>query len=274
MNTRILVAVVGIPALIAIVLWAPIGVICAALCILSALAGMELQQCVSGQRRSVMVVVSAVLSALMVSDSKFQTAPLALALMGLCAYAVSQGGKVKFEQVAAAMFASGPIAYSFSSFLRMDAVDIPRPVLLLPFVLSFCCDSFAYLAGRAFGRHKLAPIVSPHKTVEGAIGGLLGNVAGGLIFMSIARRLDILYAPWLWTVAVSLLCGVVSQLGDLSFSLIKRQYGIKDYGRVFLAHGGVLDRFDSVLFVAPVVEIALLGSYSSFWIFFPSDGVF
>ena len=262
MNTRILVAVVGIPALLAIVLRAPIGVICAALCILSALAGMELQQCVSGQRRSVMVVVSAVLPVLTVLwqfRMDESPAPLfALQLMALCAYAVSQGGKVKFEQLAASLTACVAIAYSFSAFLRLDRAGASRAVLLLPFVLSFCCDSFAYLAGRAFGRHKLAPIVSPHKTVEGAIGGLLGNVAGGLIFAFLLRHFTGDAPAYLPMVALSLLCGVVSQLGDLTFSLIKRQYGIKDYGRAFLAHGGALDRFDSVLFVTPVIEFALL----------------
>ncbi|MBQ9618307.1 MAG: phosphatidate cytidylyltransferase, partial [Oscillibacter sp.] len=146
------------------------------------------------------------------------------------------------------------VAYSFASFLRIDGGGAHRALLLLPFVLSFSCDSGAYLAGRSFGRHKLAPVVSPHKTVEGAVGGLVGNVVGGLVFLFLTRTGPGFFA----TLALSLLCGVISQVGDLSFSLIKRQYGIKDYGRVFLAHGGVLDRFDSVLFVAPVVEYALL----------------
>ena len=173
--------------------------------------------------------------------------------MLLFAYAISQGGAVKFEQVAAALFAGIAIAHSFASFLRMDAAGIARPYLLLPFILSFSCDSGAYLAGRAFGRHKLAPVVSPHKTVEGAVGGLLGNLIGGLVFAFLNGG----GPDYLRMIMLSLICGVISQLGDLSFSLIKRQYGIKDYGRVFLAHGGVLDRFDSVLFVTPVVEFAL-----------------
>ena len=258
MNTRILVAVIGIPLIILIILYSPGAVICAALCVLAGLAGMELQQCVSGKRRSVMVAVSAVLPVCAVlwhfvmSESP---APLwTLEVMLLFAYAVSQGGKVKFEQISAALFSATAIAYSFASFLRMDAAGVHRALLLLPFVLSFSCDSGAYLAGRAFGRHKLAPVVSPHKTVEGAIGGLLGNVVGGLVFAFLIRRFSIGGLGYWETLTLALLCGVVSQLGDLSFSLIKRQYGIKDYGRVFLAHGGVLDRFDSVLFVAPIVE--------------------
>ena len=264
MSSRILVAVVGIPLIILIILWAPSWAICAALCALAGLAGLELQQCVSGQRRGAMVALSAVLPVLTILWG-FLTAESpallwAAEIMLLSAYAISQGGAVKFEQIAAALLAGIAIAHSFASFLRMDAAGIARAYLLLPFVLSFSCDSGAYLAGRAFGRHKLAPVVSPHKTVEGAVGGLLGNVIGGLVFAFLMRHFNGAGLGYLQMTALSLACGVISQLGDLSFSLIKRQYGIKDYGRVFLSHGGVLDRFDSVLFVTPVVEFAL------FWI--------
>ncbi len=262
MSSRILVAVVGIPLVILIVLWAPSQAICAALCALAALAGMELQQCVSGEKGGVMVALSAVLPAFTILWAFLTAQSPALLwtaeVMLLCAYAVSRDGAVKFERLAAALFSATAIAYSFASFLRMDAAGIARPYLLLPFVLSFSCDSGAYLAGLAFGRHKLAPVVSPHKTVEGAIGGLLGNVVGGLVFAFLSRRFADGGLDYLLTFALSAACGVISQLGDLSFSLIKRQYGVKDYGRVFLAHGGVLDRFDSVLFVAPIVEYVLL----------------
>ena len=103
------------------------------------------------------------------------------------------------------------------------------------------------------GRHKLAPKVSPKKTVEGSIGGLVGNVICGLAFAYVMNRWfggSIHYGSM---ALLALVCGVVAQIGDLSFSLIKREFGIKDYGKIFLAHGGVLDRFDSVLFVAPTL---------------------
>ena len=263
MNSRILVAVVGIPVLILVVLWSPRWVICAALCALAALAGMELQQCVGRERRSVMAALSTalpVLTVLWYFRTSESPAPLwTSALMIVFAYALSQGGKVKFEQISATLLSGFAAAYSFASFLRMDSGGASRVFLLLPFVLSFSCDSGAYLAGRSFGRHKLAPVVSPHKTVEGAVGGLLGNVLGGLVFAFLLRRFSGGGPDYFHIAVLSLVCGVVSQLGDLSFSLIKRQYGIKDYGRIFLAHGGVLDRFDSVLFVAPIVE------YAFFW---------
>jgi phosphatidate cytidylyltransferase len=172
-------------------------------------------------------------------------------------YAVFKAGAVKFQQIMAGLFGSIAIGYSFSAFLRMEQGGIHRAYLLLPFILSFACDTFAFFAGLTLGRHKLAPKVSPKKTVEGSIGGLLGNLACGLLFAFVMDRWfggSIGYGPM---AALALACGVVAQLGDLSFSLIKREFGIKDYGRLFLEHGGVLDRFDSVLFVTPVIEIIL-----------------
>ena len=129
--------------------------------------------------------------------------------------------------------------------------------MLLPFILSFACDTFAYFAGRAFGRHKLAPKVSPKKTVEGSIGGILGNVVCGLIFVFVMDHWLEAGIGYGTMVVLAVTCSIVAQIGDLSFSLIKREFGIKDYGHLFLEHGGVLDRFDSVLFVTPLVEIIL-----------------
>jgi phosphatidate cytidylyltransferase len=156
----------------------------------------------------------------------------------------------------AGLFGSIAIGCSFSAFLRLEASGVHRAYLLLPFILSFACDTFAFFAGLTLGKHKLAPKVSPKKTVEGSIGGLVGNVLCGLLFVWVMERFfggaAMGYGPM---ALLALLCGVVAQIGDLSFSLIKREFGIKDYGHLFLAHGGVLDRFDSVLFVAPVIEI-------------------
>src|SRR5699024_6619403 len=106
--------------------------------------------------------------------------------------------------------------------------------------------------------HKLAPVVSPKKTVEGAIGGVIGATALMLLVVFLMNR----YAGQNIHYAGALIMGaagaVIGQVGDLSFSIIKRQTGIKDYSHIFPGHGGVLDRFDSVIFVAPVVELVLL----------------
>lgn len=260
MKSRILVAVVGVPVLLYVVLAAPPIVIMVALCILAGVGGIELQKCVSGEKRSELIGMSAVAACLTV-EWYFDRPEHAVTLFLLEAliffgYAIWRGGEVKFSQIMAGLFGSIAIGYSFSAFLRLEASGLHRAYLLLPFILSFACDTFAFFAGLTLGKHKLAPKVSPKKTIEGSIGGLLGNAACGLLFVFVMDRFFggsvIGYGPM---VLLALACGVVAQIGDLSFSLIKREFGIKDYGHLFLAHGGVLDRFDSVLFVAPVIEI-------------------
>ena len=114
----------------------------------------------------------------------------------------------------------------------------------------------------ACGKHKLAPHVSPKKTVEGGVGGLLGGVIGMLLLHAIGTwALGESFLSWGQILALGLLGSVIDQIGDLSFSVIKREFGVKDYGKLLPGHGGVLDRFDSVTFVAPFAYLlaALLG---------------
>ena len=256
LKSRVLVSVIGVPLLVVIVLWAPTVVIAAALALLAGIGSMELQQCVSSTQKGELVGLCFVLPVFIVLW--YHTRPDVLILLILAdvlflfAYAIVKAGAVKFNQLMAALFGTLVISYSFSAFLRIEAMGLPRVWLFLPFILSFACDTFAYFVGCTIGKHKLAPKVSPKKSVEGSIGGIVGNVICGLLFAFFVGGIS--YGGM---VILAIACGVVAQIGDLSFSLIKREFGIKDYGKLFLAHGGVLDRFDSVLFVAPVVEIIL-----------------
>ncbi|MBQ9346799.1 MAG: phosphatidate cytidylyltransferase [Oscillibacter sp.] len=255
MKSRLLVAAVGIPLLLVIVLWLPAFVMAAALCALAAVAAWELLHCVGGEEKDILGVMGGVFAALTVTWSRTMPDRLPvlffLFVLAVFAYAVAEEGAVKWEQIGAVLFGGIFIAWSFSAFLRMEAAGVGRSALLLPFLLSFACDTCALFVGRSYGKRKLAPVVSPHKTVEGAVGGLAGSLAAGLLFTLLIPGMRTRFLSML---LLSLLSGVVAQVGDLSFSLIKRQYGIKDYGRLFLDHGGVLDRFDSVLFVAPLVD--------------------
>ncbi len=262
MKSRILVAVAGLPLLVWIVLWARIGWMMGALGLLSGIGAWELQKCVSRGNPGPMGICAGVWAALMTAESALDPRSaysLAAGMVtALFAWAVLKGGAVPPDRIFAGIFSGVCVACSFGSFLRVSLAGLPRGYLLLPFVLSFACDTCAFFAGRSLGRHKLAPKVSPHKTVEGAVGGLLGAAAAGILFAVIINRAAGESLSYLGMGGLSLLCGATAQIGDLSFSLIKRQYGVKDYGRLFLEHGGVLDRFDSVLFVAPVVEQFLL----------------
>lgn len=132
------------------------------------------------------------------------------------------------------------------------------------FISSWICDTCAYLTGMAFGKHKLAPVLSPKKSVEGAVGGVAGSALVGALFawimlVPVAQDYSVI-----WLVALIGAAGaVISQVGDLAASAIKRNHGIKDYGKLIPGHGGIMDRFDSVLFTAPVIyylSVLLLGA--------------
>ena len=263
LKSRVLVAVVGVPVLLWVVLWAPVYVVSIALALLSAIGAYELMKCVgaySPWRLSTAVLACFVVLAtelLPWPEGMSVTTVLSAVLFVCFAVAVFKAGEIKFLDIAAVFLSATAIPYAFSAFLRIEAMGLHRAWLLLPFILSFACDTFAYFVGCTIGKHKLAPKVSPKKSVEGSIGGLAGNVLCGCLFAFVMNRWFGESIGYGTMVILALLCGVVAQIGDLSFSLIKREFGIKDYGKLFLAHGGVLDRFDSVLFVAPVIEIVL-----------------
>lgn len=119
-------------------------------------------------------------------------------------------------------------------------------------------DTGAFFAGRAFGKRKLCPAVSPNKTVAGCIGGFVGSIAGMAVFHLVVKTWFQLDLGWGVVILMGVIGSLFGQLGDLSFSVIKREFGIKDYGAIFPGHGGVLDRFDSVLFVAPAYLLFML----------------
>jgi phosphatidate cytidylyltransferase len=129
-----------------------------------------------------------------------------------------------------------------------------RNVVFLLLVCIWLGDSGAYFAGRAFGRHRLAPRVSPKKTWEGVGGGLVASVAGAVVFGEIA---DLPWASWQAAAVGAALC-VAGIVGDLAESLLKRAVGVKDSGTFLPGHGGALDRLDSILFGAPVLYLLLV----------------
>ena len=141
------------------------------------------------------------------------------------------------------------VMLSFVYLTRMEKYGIK--LVWLIFIASWICDTCAYLVGMAIGRHKLTPILSPKKSVEGAIGGVIGSALVGFIYGVVIELGD---AAWISAV----ICGVgavISQFGDLTASAIKRNHDIKDYGSLIPGHGGILDRFDSVIITAPIVFI-------------------
>ena len=128
-----------------------------------------------------------------------------------------------------------------------------RLALVVTLVCACVTDMFAYFAGLLFGKHKLCPKISPKKTVEGAIGGTLGGIVASVLVGYLIQPVLGTSVSLLHMAMLGLVSAVAGQIGDLSASLVKRNVGIKDFGKIFPGHGGVMDRLDSILFVAPIV---------------------
>jgi phosphatidate cytidylyltransferase len=169
---------------------------------------------------------------------------------------------IQFEQVAIAFTASVLVPFALSSFVfvRDAHPNVGLYYILLIFMCAWISDAGAYFIGRVFGKHKLAPNISPKKTIEGAIGGiffcLVFNIAYTYIYMVIMENMGVkVEANLIILLIISIIGSLIGIFGDLSASIIKRQTGIKDFGNIIPGHGGIVDRFDSVLFIAPFLYL-------------------
>ncbi len=169
--------------------------------------------------------------------------------------AVFKRGQMKFADISVAFSASTYIIFSFTSisFMRYMDTRVGLWNLVIILVAAWGSDVFAYFTGRLFGRHKLIPEVSPKKTVEGAIGGVVCATGLALLYGFIVSRATELSPNYVVLGICGFVLSAVSQVGDLIASLIKRERGIKDYGNVFPGHGGIMDRFDSVLSITTIL---------------------
>ena len=161
-------------------------------------------------------------------------------------------GDFGFDRISMSLFGAFIMPVLFSLLVLLRAGEDWSRVVLLPFIVAWASDTGAYFAGSFFGKHKLCPSLSPKKTVEGAIGGLLLAAVGGVVYGLIVGKADLILLA-----VIGLLGSAVGQFGDLMFSCIKREYGIKDYGKLMPGHGGVLDRFDSSVVTIPLVWLIL-----------------
>ncbi|MBR3767189.1 MAG: phosphatidate cytidylyltransferase [Clostridia bacterium] len=172
---------------------------------------------------------------------------------------------LKFEQVASSLAASVFVPSALSCVILFRDVYITSPdtykktdgIFFLLFAF-FCCwlsDTFAFFTGKFFGKHKLAPVISPKKTIEGAIGGIVCTaILNVVLFLVFKYNFDLSAEIGLITVIISsVVLSVISIFGDLAASTVKRHHGIKDFGNILPGHGGVMDRFDSSCFVFPVL---------------------
>ena len=277
----------GVPLLIGGVFFAPIWLFGVIIAIICGFAAFELMRCAIGQapkRLYASSIISAVAIAVFGGIDLRVAAIILLFLFFVLSCEMmacfSTPHKISMEMVAISMLAGGVLPMMLSTLLRIAQFEttisiqellqgnstlvriahdgvIGRVRAFLPFVVAFGSDSGAYFCGRAFGKKQLAPAISPHKTIAGGVGGAVCGSLLALLYGVVVRACG-MSANLVSLAAFGLLGSVVAQLGDLTFSAFKRQYGIKDYGQILPGHGGMLDRFDSMYYLAPLTELWML----------------
>ena len=160
---------------------------------------------------------------------------------------------VRLEQILACLFGGVLIPAFLSALIDLKMMENGRYMVLLPVICAFLTDTGAYFAGVFLGKHRGITRVSPNKSLEGYIGGIVSGGLFMLLYGFILQRFAGLTVSFPAIIVYGLIGSAVTELGDLSFSLIKRQFGVKDYGNLLPGHGGMLDRFDSMTFAAPML---------------------
>jgi len=169
--------------------------------------------------------------------------------------AVFSKGKVKVADAAISVTTTMYISFGFSALILLRNSEYGMVLFILAMLIPWVCDAMAYFVGVTCGKHKLIPEVSPKKTVEGAIGGIVGVCVAVAIF-GLVMQFGFNKVPnYLMLMALAFVGGLLGMCGDLVASLIKREYGVKDYGTLFPGHGGVMDRFDSIIAVSSFMYV-------------------
>lgn len=268
MKTRIIVAVIFVPVIFVILFFLPPIVISLGIVGISAIASFELLRATGSAALKRLCIYTALTAAIIpitvllgLGDLVFR-AVLFLFIAILFADAVLSSQKahtIKLSQLTAAVLGGVIIPYFLSAIISLKLLGNGHFYVLIPFIIAFTTDGGAYFTGVFFGKHKAFPLVSPKKTVEGFVGGITTCVAS-MVLYGVILHLSTGFSVDFWAlVTYGLVGGIVTELGDLAFSLIKREFDIKDYSHLLPGHGGMLDRFDSMIFAAPV--IFLLVSY-------------
>lgn len=197
---------------------------------------------------------------LLLFDGQQWTLPLLVVLFILCmAVYVFAFPKYQTEQVMGAFFGMFYAGILLSCLYLTREMSDGLYLVWLIFLSSWGCDTSAYCVGILFGKHKMTPELSPKKTVEGGIGGVVGAGLLGLIYGAVfSVQMDEFANPALACAAICMIGALISQVGDLAASAIKRNHGIKDYGKLIPGHGGIMDRFDSIIFTAPMIYYAAM----------------
>ncbi len=264
MKIRLITAFVMIPVLLVVLLVLPVIWATILVAVFSAVAARELlynTKLVTEKR----IVIYAMVMAVATSFWSYFGNPLMPAMAALWVFLMvlimellANHGNLAFEKVCLAAVAGIVVPLCLSSVVRILLSEYGRYYMMIVMLMTSMSDTGGYFAGRFFGKHKLAPVISPKKTIEGAIGSLVVVVLSMMVYGLILENLFHLNYNYGLACIYGVLGAVSSIEGDLAFSVIKRQAGIKDYGNLMPGHGGVLDRFDSTITTAPLAEILMI----------------
>lgn len=288
MLKRVLTAIVAIGVLIPVLVFSDTWFFPFACCVLASVAIFEIMGCIDVRKKLSLSIptfvyellifaVSAVYFLSAKSDSPVLPASaLAAVIFALTFFYVFwilaammlSLGEVKFTKGAELIIWTLYILMGFVSLIMLRRqIAMGAYLYGLVFIGAWATDTGAYFIGVLFGKHKLIPEVSPKKTVEGAFGGVLGAILGFTVYAFILQNISDLKVNYIALIVLAIVIAVVSQFGDLIASYVKRECGIKDFGFIFPGHGGVLDRFDSIIAVAPAIYFILLLLQEYAWIF-------
>lgn len=262
MLTRIIVGVVLAPIFFVILFFLPPVCLAIFMAATVAAASYEFLRATKVPHHSKMYVCTALAAAAIPlgywwGKGSLVTLAAAILLMTvLFLIAIRQYGEtneISFSSITACLFAGLVIPLFLSSLVQLKGMENGRFLVLLPVICAFLTDIGAYFAGVFLGKHRGITKVSPNKSVEGYIGGILSGGVFLLIYGLVLLACTDLSVSLPVLALYGLLGSAITEIGDLSFSLVKRQHGIKDYGNLLPGHGGIVDRFDSMTFAAPLI---------------------
>ena len=264
MKTRIIAALALLPLLLVLLFWAPVWVGAVAVGLICMIASYELLYR-TGLMRHVRLNIYSALMAFGVSMWSYFGWNYGVILFAVLAFYLLIFGEMMVAHLELSVkdaffcFLSGiVIPFMLTSLVRILRMENGRVLVCIPFIIAFMSDIGAYFIGVFFGKHKLCPLISPKKSVEGLIGGVLIGTLSMIAYGYIAHTFFHIPVNYIFLGIYGFVGCLASAFGDLCMSAIKRQTGIKDYGNLIPGHGGVLDRLDSVIVAAPLTEALLL----------------
>lgn len=263
MKVRTIVSFALLPFVILIALVAPKIVTALCLGIMCAIAAYEMLYTTKLVRHPRMLIYTMLVAFLIALWSYLGSETVLAAVIAfvflamLFAEVMLSGMKIHYTRICLCFTSGLFLPYMLCAIVRILVQPDGRYFVLVPFAVAFISDSFAYLVGMRFGKRKLAPVISPNKSVEGVIGGVVVTIIGMVIY-GLVLQLGFGYSVnYFYAIIYAVVGSAAGVFGDLCFSVIKRQTGIKDYGNLIPGHGGILDRFDSMITVAPLIEALL-----------------